>query len=189
MIAFGISRKIDDLFNPTSSNYATKQSERRGAKRGKLSSFSIICRYENKVENVVSLTASSSVHTNGIVALNGSALFGFLHTLLLNCSRAPAWGYCASQNMHYYSYKLHALCVISGVIHSYEMTAANVHDLHYLKDAAWEYHDCLILGDKGYLSAHMQQNLFENACISLDVPYKLNQKDWKPPAWLYRRFR
>ena len=47
---------------------------------------------------------------------------------------APSWGYCASQNMHYYGYKLHALCGTTGVIHSYDMTAANVHDLHYLKD-------------------------------------------------------
>ena len=32
---------------------------------------------------------------------------------------APAWGYCASQSMHYYGCKLHALCGISSVIHSY----------------------------------------------------------------------
>lgn len=42
---------------------------------------------------------------------------------------APSWGYCASQNKYYYGYKLHALCRISGVIHSYDMTTANVHDL------------------------------------------------------------
>ncbi len=52
---------------------------------------------------------------------------------------APSWGYCASQNMYYYGYKLHALCGIRGVIHSYDMTAANVHDLQYLKDVHWEY--------------------------------------------------
>ena len=103
--------------------------------------------------------------------------------------RAPAWGYCASQGMHYYGYKLHALCGISGVIHSYDMTAANVHDLHYLKDVVWEYHDCMLLGDKGYLSAPIQQNLFETANITLDVPYRLNQKNWKPPTWQYKRFR
>lgn len=39
---------------------------------------------------------------------------------------APSWGHCASQNMHYYGYKLHALCGTTGVIHSYDMTAANV---------------------------------------------------------------
>lgn len=102
---------------------------------------------------------------------------------------APSWGYCASQNMYYYGYKLHALCGISGVIHSYDMTAANVHDLQYLKDVHWEYHDCMILGDKGYLSAPVQLNLFETANITLDVPYRLNQKNWTAPSWAYRRFR
>mgnify|MGYP006988848524 CR=1 FL=1 len=34
----------------------------------------------------------------------------------------------------------------------------------------------MILGDKGYLSADVQQNLFETAHISLEVPYRLNQE-------------
>jgi hypothetical protein len=101
---------------------------------------------------------------------------------------APAWGYCASQNMHYYGYKLHALCGVTGVIHSYNMTAANVHDLKYLKDVKWEYHDCAILGDKGYLSAPVQLDLFETANIILDA-YRLNQKNWTQPTWAYKRFR
>ena len=102
---------------------------------------------------------------------------------------APAWGYCSSQNMYYYGYKLHALCGISGVIHSYDMTAANVHDLQYLKDVQWEYNDCMIMGDKGYLSAPVQLDLFETANITLEVPYRLNQKNWTPRTWAYRRFR
>ena len=91
--------------------------------------------------------------------------------------------------MYYYGYKLHAICGISGVIHSYDITAANVHDIHYLDDAKWDYHDCLMLGDKGYLSAEVQQDLFETAHIKLEVPYRLNQKNWRNPSWAYRRFR
>lgn len=103
--------------------------------------------------------------------------------------RAPQWGYCASQGFYYYGYKLHAVCGISGVIHSYDMTPANVHDLHYLNDVQWEYHDCTMLGDKGYLSAEVKQNLFDTANINLEVPYRLNQKDWRPPTWAYKKFR
>lgn len=106
-----------------------------------------------------------------------------------NPDAAPDWGYCASQWLHYYGYKLHAVCGIRGVIHSYDMTAASVHDLHYLKDVQWEYHDCLMLGDKGYLSAKIQQNLFDVANITLEVPYRLNKKNWRPPSWSYKRFR
>jgi len=106
-----------------------------------------------------------------------------------NIEHAPSWGYCASQNMHYYGYKLHALCGISGVIHSYDLTGANVHDLHYLKDVQWEYHDCTILGDKGYLSAPVQLDLFETANIRLEVPYRLNQKNWQPTSWTHKKYR
>ena len=102
---------------------------------------------------------------------------------------APAWGYCASQNMRYYGYKLHALCGTRGVIHSFDMTAANVHDIHYLKDIQWEYHDCMILGDKGYLNLAIQQDLFTKANITLEVPCRRNQKNKKPLTNVYKRFR
>lgn len=102
---------------------------------------------------------------------------------------APAWGYCASQNTHYYGYKIHAVCGTRGIIHSYDLTAANVHDLHFLKDVQWQYHDCHMLGDKGYLSAEVQQNLFESCNIVLEVPYRLNQKYWQPTSWTYKKYR
>ena len=62
------------------------------------------------------------------------------------------------------------------------MTVATVHDLHYLNDVRWEYHDCRMLGDNGYLSAEIQKNLFEAVNITLEVPYQLNQKNWHPPT-------
>ena len=42
------------------------------------------------------------------------------------------------------------------------------------------YHDCSIYGDKGYIGADIQLDLFETAHIRLECPYRLNQKDWKP---------
>ncbi len=106
-----------------------------------------------------------------------------------NTNATPDWGYCASQGMYYYGYKLHAVGGIGGVIHSYDMTAASVHDLHYLNDVHWEYHDCMMLGDKGYLCVNVQKNLFEVANITLEVPYRLNQKNYRQPTWAYKRFR
>jgi hypothetical protein len=47
----------------------------------------------------------------------------------------PAKGYCASQKMYYYSYKLHAVCSLKGVFQAIDLTPANVHDIHYLNDA------------------------------------------------------
>ncbi len=92
---------------------------------------------------------------------------------------APNFGFCASQGV-YYGYKLHALSGLSGVIHSYDLTKADVHDINYLQDIKPLYHDCSIFGGKGYISASVQLDLFETANIRLECPYRLNQKTWKP---------
>ena len=95
-------------------------------------------------------------------------------------SKAPDFGYCASQNTYYFGYKLHALCGLTGVIHSYDQSKASVADLKYMKDVKLTYHDCSIYGDKGYIGADIQLDLFETAHIRLECPYRVNQKDWKP---------
>ena len=94
-------------------------------------------------------------------------------------SKDPDFGYCASQNTYYFGYKLHALCGLSGVIHFYDLSKASVHDLNYTKDAKLEYHDCSIYGDKGYIGADVQLDLFETALIRFECLYRLNQKDLK----------
>ena len=97
-----------------------------------------------------------------------------------NYDKAPNYGYCASQGKHYYGYKLHSLCGLSGVIHSFDLTKASVHDIHYLKDVKCNFQNCTIIGDRGYIGAAIQLDLFEKANIKLEVPYRSNQKDWKP---------
>ena len=93
---------------------------------------------------------------------------------------APDFGYCASQGIYFFGYKLHALCGLSGLIHSYDLSKASVHDINYIKDIKPLYHDCSIFGDRGYIGAEIQLDLFETANIKLECPYRLNQKDWKP---------
>ena len=95
-------------------------------------------------------------------------------------SKAPDFGYCASQNTYYFGYKLHALCGLSGVIHSYDLSKASVYDPDYMKDVKLDYHDCCIYGDKGYIGKDVRLDLFETAHIRLECPYRINQKDWKP---------
>ena len=55
----------------------------------------------------------------------------------------PNKGYCASQNLHYYGYKLHAVCSIEGVFQSFDLTPASVHDIHYLKNIKLQLSDCV----------------------------------------------
>ncbi len=75
---------------------------------------------------------------------------------------------------------LYAVCGVSGVIHSYDLFKAIVHDLNYMKDVKLAYHDCNIYGDRGYIGADVQLDLFETAHIRLECPYRLNQKDRNP---------
>lgn len=49
-------------------------------------------------------------------------------------SKAPDFGFCASQNTYYFGYKLHAICGLSGVIHSYDLSKASVDDRQFMKD-------------------------------------------------------
>lgn len=102
---------------------------------------------------------------------------------------APEFGYCAAQDTYYYGYKLHALCGLTGVIHSYDLSKANVDDRYWVRELKYEYQQCTIIGDKGYLSAEIQLDLFESVEIRLEVPYRLNQKDWKPTFKPFARAR
>lgn len=99
-------------------------------------------------------------------------------------SKAPGVGYCASQSMCYYGYKLHTVCGLSGVIHSFDLTKASIHDIHYLKDVKVDYSNCTVIGDRGYISAPVQLDLFETANIRLEVPYRCNQKEWSQHSQL-----
>jgi hypothetical protein len=102
---------------------------------------------------------------------------------------APEKGFCASQNMWFYGYKLHGTCSISGVFNSLEITKANVHDINYLSEVKEQLSDCVLLGDKGYLSANWQLDLFESANIRLQTPMRSNQKEYKKQPFIFRRGR
>lgn len=101
----------------------------------------------------------------------------------------PNKGFCASQNLHYYGYKLHAVCSIEGVFQSFDLTPASVHDIHYLKDIKTQLSDCVLLGDRGYLSQSIQLDLFNQVNIQLETPKRINQKEYKPQFFQYKKFR
>lgn len=101
----------------------------------------------------------------------------------------PNRGYCASQKMHYYGYKLHAVCSAEGVFQNLDISPASVHDIHYLKDIKQQVENCTILGDKGYLSAEYQLDLFTSHNIKLEVPMRKNQKNYKIQPYIIRKSR
>ena len=103
--------------------------------------------------------------------------------------KSPNIGYSATQELNYYGYKLHAVASISGVIHSFDLTKASVHDLYYLNDVNIEMEDCTLIGDKAYLSKEVQLDLFTTSNIVLEVPMRINQKNYKPQFPEFKKVR
>ena len=46
--------------------------------------------------------------------------------------------------------------------------------------------DCVLLGDKGYLSQTIQLDLFKEVNIELETPKRKNQKDYKPQFYQFK---
>ena len=106
-----------------------------------------------------------------------------------NESVAPDKGYCASQNKWYYGYKLHGICSTNGVLQSTDLTQASVHDVRYLKNVGDEYSNCVIIGDRGYINKELKKELRENCNVDLEVPYRNNQTEFKPTAYIFKKLR
>lgn len=102
---------------------------------------------------------------------------------------APSKGFCASQNSWFYGYKLHGICSVTGVFHSLDITKAEVHDIHFLKNIKQQVSDCVVLGDRGYVSETIQLDLFQSANIKLETPKRRNQKNFKPQPYIFRKSR
>ena len=96
----------------------------------------------------------------------------------------PALGYSAIDKQYYFGFKLHLLLDENGVIMSYFITPANVHDVKVLQDLTSGFvKNCTVIGDKGYLIKTGQLRLFEAEGISIITPKRKNQKDqgsWTP---------
>ena len=102
---------------------------------------------------------------------------------------APSKGFCASQNNWFFGYKLHGVCSVTGVFHSLDITKAEVHDVHFLKNIKQQMSDCVLLGDRGYLSESIQLDLFQSVNIRLETPKRMNQLNYKSQPYIFRKSR
>ena len=102
---------------------------------------------------------------------------------------APDYGFCAAQNTTYFGYKLHSITSVNGVITDFDLSKANMADIHFLNDVKEKYTGCMILGDRAYLSNPLQTELFEEPALLIKTPKRINQKDYiKQPA-VFRKAR
>jgi len=107
-----------------------------------------------------------------------------------NFETAPDKGFSAVNKSYYYGYKLHLLTSVKGIFHSMDLSKASIHDVHYLTDVKHSgLNSCVLLADKGYLSATHQLDLFTSCQVNLQTPKRSNQKDYKQYPIIYKRVR
>jgi hypothetical protein len=106
-----------------------------------------------------------------------------------NYGTAPSFGGCVAQLKTYFGYKLHSVTTLSGVITHFAITKASVADIHFLRQIKPYYPGCLLLGDRGYLSNPLQQELFEEHKILLNTPMRRNQINYSLQPPVFRKAR
>lgn len=102
---------------------------------------------------------------------------------------SPDYGFCAAQQVHYYGFKIHAVCTTQGVFKAFDISKASLHDIHYLEAVKDHFSHCVLIGDKGYLSRQWQADLFEQSSVVLVTPPRKNQTEQKPYPSIYRKAR
>jgi len=103
---------------------------------------------------------------------------------------APDKGFSAVSKSYYYGYKLHLITSVRGVFQSMDITKASVHDVHYLSDVKYSgLNNCVLLGDKGYLSKTHQLDLFTSCNINLATPNRNNQHVKELYPFIFKKFR
>lgn len=103
---------------------------------------------------------------------------------------APDIDFSAVLDQYYIGYKLHLVVSLDGGYHSMDLTKASIQDARYLADIKHSgLSHCLLLADKGYLSATRQIDLFEQARIELQTPMRVNQIGYSPWTTTFKKAR
>lgn len=93
-----------------------------------------------------------------------------------------AYGYCAAKKQTYYGFHGHLLISFTGVITEFSLTPANGSERAALWDMVSTIQG-LLIGDKGYLSQPLQQQL-QAVGIQLETALRSNMPDERDPAWV-----
>jgi len=92
------------------------------------------------------------------------------------------YGYCAAKKEFYYGFHGHLLINGTGVISGFTLTPANGNEREALWDTVQGVQG-LLIGDKGYLSAPLKQEL-QGVGIDLETALRVNMQDSRDPKWV-----
>ncbi len=68
---------------------------------------------------------------------------------------------------------------MQGVIKTLDISKASVYDINHFHDVKHQLNNCVLIGDKGYLSQQYQHDLFETSNIKIETPMRNNNADFK----------
>jgi hypothetical protein len=81
---------------------------------------------------------------------------------------------CAAHIKPYFGCKLHLICDEDAIMHSFDFTTENLHDVNYLKNVKYKLGNCGLVGANGCISDDYQDDLFFISNIKLSVPMRSN---------------
>ncbi len=97
-------------------------------------------------------------------------------------AHGASYGRVESKKMTIFGYKLHLLVTLGGVVINFALAPAHAHDVTIGEEILVEHTDLTVLGDKGYISADLAEQLALNNRIHLLTLPKRNQKQLLPRA-------
>jgi hypothetical protein len=106
-----------------------------------------------------------------------------------NFETAPAKGYSAVNRSWFIGYKLHVIIYDNGIVQQSSLTKGNVHDISFLKNIGHLPANKVLLGDRAYISNPLQASLFDDFKVSLKVPFRTNQHDYRKHPKRYKSKR
>lgn len=92
------------------------------------------------------------------------------------------FGYCAAKKERYFGMKLHLVTTKEGIPVTYTLSPANRHDVTLLSELAQRLHrGTILLGDKGYVSAELHEEIEEKHRVHVVATKRVNQREQNTP--------
>ena len=88
------------------------------------------------------------------------------------------YGVCPSKKKTYFGYKVHALVTLEGFITEFEITPASIDDREGLRDLAEKRYHLTLLGDKGYISETLSEEMKEQGICLMALKRSNSKQNW-----------
>jgi len=98
---------------------------------------------------------------------------------------SAAYGYCASQKMYYFGYKLVAICTLDGLPLLYDLVPANTDERKAAEALLEKLSGFSLLADKGFLGEAWQADMLRFTSNQIWTPKRKNQSKQHPKAFEY----